>query len=270
MPSAAVLQMEIERSLAARFPAALSPAPQALRETASTGVAAVDTLLHGGLPAGAVSELIGAESSGRTSLALAFVASRTAEGRVCAWVDAGDAFDPESAAGNGVNLSQLLWVRCQGTPSSPGSRDVPQAERRRVQGLPLARLDQALRATDLLLHAGGFAAIVLDLANTAQEHGNRIPAATWWRFRQAAGSTHCSLVVLGRAAYAPSSAAIVLECAARQARTSGGTILSSLEYSVTLKRDRSACISPRPFPARRPTASTWTAQPGWTQQTRRA
>ena len=270
MPSSAALQMEIERSLAARFPAALSPAPQTPREAAATGVAAVDALLQGGLPVGAVSELIGAESSGRTSLALAFVASRTAEGRACAWVDAGDAFDPESAAGSGVNLSQLLWVRCQGMQSSPCHTDLPPAGRRRVQRQPWARLDQALRAVDLLLHAGGFAAIVLDLGDTAWEQGSRIPAATWWRFRQAAGSTHCSLVVLARAAYAASSAAIVLECAARQARTSGGTILSSLEYNVTLKRDRSARIAPCPFPARRPTASTWTAQPGWTQQTRRA
>jgi len=32
-----------------------------------------------------------------------------------------------------------------------------------------------LRATDLLLQAGGFAAIVLDLGSTAPEHGARIP-----------------------------------------------------------------------------------------------
>ena len=43
---------------------------------------------------------------------LSFLAQRTAAGQVCAWVDADDAFDPESAAANGVNLRQLLWVRC--------------------------------------------------------------------------------------------------------------------------------------------------------------
>ena len=32
--------------------------------------------------------------------------------RFCAWVDANDAFDPESAAANGLALRQLLWVRC--------------------------------------------------------------------------------------------------------------------------------------------------------------
>ena len=106
------LRLQIERSLEARFPAALSPAPRTIRETAPTGIAAVDELLDGGFPVGAISELVGPASSGRTSLAISFLSQRTAEGRVCAWVDAEDALDPESAAASGVRLGQLLWVRC--------------------------------------------------------------------------------------------------------------------------------------------------------------
>ncbi len=94
MSTAAVLRNEIERSLVDRFPAALSPAPRTIREVAATAIEAADELLDGGLPVGAISELTGPESSGRTSLAIAFVARRTAEGRVCAWVDVSDAFDP--------------------------------------------------------------------------------------------------------------------------------------------------------------------------------
>jgi hypothetical protein len=82
-----------------------------------------------------------------------------------------------------------------------------------------------LRATDLLLQAGGFAAIVLDLGATEREHANRIPAATWFRLRQAADRARCSLVVLGRAAYAQSSAAAVLECARQQVVVAGETVL---------------------------------------------
>ena len=82
MPSAALLRLEIERSLAHRFPAALTPAPQTIREVAATGITNVDELLKGGLPVGAISELTGPQSSGRTSLALAFLARRTTEGRV--------------------------------------------------------------------------------------------------------------------------------------------------------------------------------------------
>jgi recombination protein RecA len=63
---------------------------------------------------------------------------------------------------------------------------------------PWTRLDQALRATDLLLQAGGFAAIVLDLGDMEPAHAMRIPLTTWFRFRQAADRTRCSLVVLGK------------------------------------------------------------------------
>src|SRR5580704_12017481 len=113
MPSAAALRLEIEHALERRFPAALTPAPRTIREVAATGIAAVDELMGGGLPVGAISELTGTASSGRTSLALAFVARRTAEARACAWVDVNDALDPESAAANGVRLRQLLWMRCR-------------------------------------------------------------------------------------------------------------------------------------------------------------
>ena len=46
---------------------------------------------------------------------------------MCALVDARDAFDPISAEAAGVKLKHLLWVRCK-------------------------TVDQALRATDLLIH----------------------------------------------------------------------------------------------------------------------
>ena len=114
MDTAAALRIQIEDALATRFPAALTPVPRTIREVAATGIpAADDALLEGGLPVGAISELVGPECSGRTSLALAFVARRTADGQVCAWIDADDTFDPESAAASGVRLRQLLWVRCR-------------------------------------------------------------------------------------------------------------------------------------------------------------
>jgi RecA/RadA recombinase len=115
VPIAAALRLQIERSLDARSPAALTLAPRTIRETAATGIASVDELHDGGLPVGAISEIVKPACSGRTSLALAFLAERTAEESFCAWVDAEDAFDPESAAASGVRLEQLLWVRCDGS-----------------------------------------------------------------------------------------------------------------------------------------------------------
>ncbi len=241
MPSAAALRLQIEHSLERRFPAALTPVPRTIRETAPTGIPAVDRLLEGGLPIGAISEITGPVSSGRTRLALAFLAARTHEDRVCAWVDAHDAFDSESAAANGVALRQLLWVRCK-TPS--------------LTAKPWARLDQALSATDLLLQAGGFAAIVLDLASTTPEHGCRIPLATWFRFRQAADRTRCSLLVLAQQPLAQSSAAVVLECTRQLEESSNQTVLTECTYQVRSGRQR---FTPYLAGQRKAPASTWSA-----------
>lgn len=256
MPSASAVRVEIEHALERRFPEALTPAPRTIREVAQTGVSAVDSLLDGGLPVGAISEITGPESSGRTSLTLAFLAKRTEAAQVCAWVDAGDAFDPESAAASGVALRQLLWVRC--TSSRALAKGTPATR-------PWTRLDQALRAADLLLQAGGFAAIVLDLGEMAPEHAMKIPLATWFRFRQAADRTRCSLVVLGRNAYAQSSAAVVLECAPFKAECVGGTVWKGGEFEVRRGRQR---FTPQFAGARKPPASTWSANAVWETEKR--
>ena len=112
MPSASTIRLQIETALASRIPSALTPVPRIIRPVASTGVAAVDELLDGGLPIGAITEMTGPESSGRTSLALSFLARVTQGGSVGAWIDVCDALHAESAAAAGIDLSRLLWVRC--------------------------------------------------------------------------------------------------------------------------------------------------------------
>ena len=112
MPSASAIRLQIETALAARIPSALTPMSRVVRPVTPTGIEALDEVLKGGLPAGAITELVGPECSGRTSLALRFVAGMTQAGRVCAWIDVSNAFDPVSAAVAGVDLMRLLWVRC--------------------------------------------------------------------------------------------------------------------------------------------------------------
>lgn len=254
MNTAAALRLQIEDALATRFPAALTPVTRTIREVAATGIPAADTQLEGGLPVGAIGELVGPECSGRTSLALAFVARRAAAGQVCAWIDADDTFDPESAAASGVRLRQLLWVRC----SDFASKVI--VNRWKSDEKPWTRLDQALRATDLLLQAGGFAAIVLDLGSMNPSHGIRIPLASWFRFRQAADRTRCSLVVLGKAPFAQSSAAVVVDCGSFQAQSEGGTVISASSFEFSRRRQR---FIPQLSVARKPPASTWTAPAAW-------
>jgi hypothetical protein len=252
MAAANALRIQIERSLQHRFPAALSPVPRTIRETAPTGIPEVDSLLDGGLPVGAISEIIGLESSGRTSLALAFLASRTSEGRVCAWVDAADSLDAESAAASGVRLKQLLWVRCR--RSSTATR--PPAN-------PWPNLDRALRATDLLLQSGGFAALVLDLGSIDPQHARRIPLSTWFRFRQAADRARASLLVLAQAPLAQSSASAVIECASLRCQKQSSTVLTGFHYQVRAGRQRQPSSLAVP---RKPPVSTWTATSPWQRE----
>jgi hypothetical protein len=257
MAAASTLRLQIEQALESRFPAALTPAPRTMREVASTGIEEADRLLDGGLPVGAISEITGPASSGRTSLVLAFLARRTAEERVCAWVDAGDAFDPESAAANGVNLRRLLWVRCKDAKSQYG---INIQTKLHAKPKPWTRLDQALRATDLLLQTAGFAAVVLDLGDVAPEHAGRIPLATWFRFRQAADRTRCSLIVIGQAGYAQSSAAVALECEPLEPEAAGSTVLRGFTFRIERGRQRFSAIR---VGARKPPVSTWSAGAAW-------
>lgn len=109
----------------------------------------INELLEGGLPLGAVTEIVGRECFGRTSLAISFLAQMTQTEKVCAWIDASDTLDPESAAAVGVDLSRLLWVRC-GVQTS--SRTKPTAQQ--TFSLP----DKHLVAPPPKkgLHGGGF------------------------------------------------------------------------------------------------------------------
>ncbi len=108
MPSTAAIRRQIESSLAARIPGALSVRFHRDPELVPTGIAEVDTLLEGGLPQGGLSEVTGPACSGKTTLVSSLLAGVTRQGAACAYVDAADAFDPLSAAALGIDLGRLL------------------------------------------------------------------------------------------------------------------------------------------------------------------
>src|SRR5215469_16594781 len=122
MHFASIVRTQIEAALSQKIPSALTPAPKIVRPVVETGIEALDEVLKGGLPVGAITELVGPECSGRTSIALSFLAQTTQAGKVCAWIDVSNSLDPVSASAAGVDLSRLLWVRCGGA-----SRTAPQA-----------------------------------------------------------------------------------------------------------------------------------------------
>lgn len=344
MPSAATIRAQIESLLTDRIPSALTPTPRIIRPVAPTGIQNVDALLEGGLPLGAITEIVGSECSGRTSFALSFLVGMTQVAKVCAWIDVSDVLSPESAAAAGVDLSLLLWVRCGVSPASPvqassqhtfslpekyfipppikkglhgggfgshprnegkGLSDAvsgllrpetvappcaePQRRMRAAReifhpnrpqpavkysptqvpaGKPWARIEQALRATDLLLQGGGFSAIVLDMGGIAPEYASRVPLATWFRYRAAAEKTQASILLLTQHSCAKSSAELLLRLQPGHALCQEATVFTSIEHHVEVVRRRFTQASTNVIPLRKPphraSAASWRSQNPWT------
>jgi recombination protein RecA len=342
MSTAATLRSQIEAALADRIPSALTPVVKTIREVVSTGIAAIDAVLDGGLPVGAVTEMIGAECSGRTTLALSFLAQLTKEESVCAWVDVSNTLSPESAAATGIDLKRLLWVRCGVKPANQptsSSRDgfalpakylAPHIAKRGQRGggfgphprtetkglsdgvsdllrrdavaprcaesqrkirvereavkphtfraarrpslstleaKPWSRIEQALRVTDLLLQAGGFSAIVLDLGSIAPEHVSRIPLATWFRYGAAAERNRMSVILLTQHACSKSSAGLVMRLQAGPRFSGENTVLAGLERHIEVSRQRftevSANVVPFRKPSERASGADWQSKTVW-------
>ncbi len=201
MQSSATLRAHVESALREHLSSTLILREKAAPLTVPTGVVAFDTLT-GGLPRGALSEITGPASSGRTSVMLAALAETTRREEACALVDASDNFDPASAVPAGIDLDRLLWVRC-----NAGDRTSSHKGQRRSA---LGRLEQVLKVTDLLLQGGGFGMVVLDLGDIPVESARRVPLTSWFRFRRAVESTATVLLVVEREPCAKTCASLVV------------------------------------------------------------
>jgi recombination protein RecA len=106
--------------------------------TIPTGSLAIDVALGiGGIPRGRVVEVFGAESSGKTTIALHIIAESQKQGGIAAFIDAEHALDPAYASNLGVNLDELLI-------SQPDTGE------------------QALEIADTLVRSGAIDLIVID------------------------------------------------------------------------------------------------------------
>ena len=110
MPGLSLQQVKFETALIGRGREGLPN--RAIREVQPSGVSELDAVLGGGFPRGALVELCGPASSGRTSLAFSLLAEATGRQEACAFVDVSDSLDPLSLAAAGVELPRLLWIRC--------------------------------------------------------------------------------------------------------------------------------------------------------------
>jgi recombination protein RecA len=77
--------------------------------------------------------------------------------------------------------------------------------------LPEYRLEQVLRATDLLLESGGFGLIILDLADLPPQSARRIPLTTWFRFRRAVEHKPTILLAIEQQPIAGSCSSLLLQ-----------------------------------------------------------
>jgi len=73
------------------------------------------------------------------------------------------------------------------------------------------RLEQVLRATDLLLESGGFGLIILDLAGIPPQCARRIPLTTWFRFRRAVEHKSTILLAIEQHPIAGSCSSLLLQ-----------------------------------------------------------
>ncbi len=196
---AAILKNQFESVLGGNLDWQSRPLPEWVR----SGISELDSAI-GGLPRGALTEIVGVTSSGRTSLLLSILAEATARQETCALVDAEDAFDPRSAAAAGVHLDRLIWVRSA------------------------HNAEHALKAADLLIQGGGFGLVILDLGDTTPATARRISLTSWFRLRRAVEPTPTVLVSVARQSNAKTCASLILECARENVEWSGAPGTSRL------------------------------------------
>jgi hypothetical protein len=159
----------LRQLLAERFPAAARAPARTLR----TAIPAIDEVTGGGLPLGAITEIVCAAPSCGSQLLLTqlLAVTRLTRTRV-GLIDATDAFDPDSHPAD--LLAHLVWVRCPANSSTTAL---------------------ALQAADLLARDANLGLVLLDLRYAPTADLGRIPGPQWYRFQRAIESTDLALVV---------------------------------------------------------------------------
>jgi hypothetical protein len=159
--------VDLRKLLAERFPAP----PPARSARLQTGLAFLDSVIAGGFPKGAITELVSPQiSAGSASIVSALLQAAHRDRYFVALIDGRDSFDP-SGLGNDA-LGHLLWVRCQ-------------------------KALEAIKAADLLLRDGNFPLVIVDLVLNAA-NDLKIPQPTWYRLQRLVEPTSTVFLVLSR------------------------------------------------------------------------
>ena len=136
-------------------------------------------------------------------------------------------------------------------------------------------LEQALKATDLLLQGGGFGLVVVDLGDVPAQAARRVPLTSWFRFRRAVENTRTVLMAVEQEPYAKTCASVVCKLSAISSQLSArlqaagsrlqekqqpahARILSGLEISAEMVR--SAAQGKKPA---RSAGARWESRTAW-------
>jgi recombination protein RecA len=217
MTSAAALREQVRSSLIHRFDVDFTLHQKPAVEMVKTGLDSLDSLT-GGIPRIGMTEIYGPPSSGRMSLLVSLLARATRRQEYCALIDASGAFDPTAAEAAGVYLPHLLWVRCGNNA------------------------EHALKAADLLIQAGGFAIVAMDLADLEVRDAKRIPLASWFRLRHTAEKMRSAFVVIGREVNAKSCSNLQISLTPRQDHWSGKLFEGFSTQAQNAKTSRSTDV----------------------------
>lgn len=187
----------LDRTLTTAQPIPVADAEYA---TVPTGVDRLDACLDGGLPRGQLSELIGPRTSGRMTVLVQLIAAATRRGELVALVDALDMLDVASLAAAGVVLDRILWIRGHVVVHAGLCRDLNQRA-----------LEQVIRAMSLVLQAGNFGLVVMDVADAPHDAIRRLPFTTWLRLQRMVEGSQTSALLIGSAPIARSPAGLTLK-----------------------------------------------------------
>ncbi len=146
--------IDLRKLLAERFP---HPGGTAATHLV-TGLSFLDESSGGGLPRGAITELMSPrKSAGSASLIHALVEAAHRDNYFVALIDGRDSFDPFGL--NNAVLRHLIWVRC-------------------------SKASEAIKAADLLLRDANFPLVIVDLVLNAPEELRKIPQTNWYRLQR--------------------------------------------------------------------------------------
>jgi len=160
--------IDLRKLLAERFPhVALTAATRLF-----TGLSFLDARIGGGLPRGAITELISPQTSaGSASLIHALIHSAHRDNYFLALIDGRDSFDPTGV--ENARLRHLLWVRC-------------------------SEASEAIKAADLVLRDGNFPLVMVDLVLNAPKELRKIPQTNWYRLQRLVEMVPTACLVLTR------------------------------------------------------------------------